>query len=1461
MLFLDTKFKHMKTTSHPGKRFFRDLYLWPPLFFFMLYSLCGYAQQGVSINTSGAPADSSAMLDVSSASKGLLIPRVSLASINDLSTITNPAVSLLVYNTNAAMAGGAIGFWYFDGTVWVQALGPQGPPGADGSADAWSLTGNAGTFPWVNFIGTTDSSDLSVKTNNILRSRFTRKGQIEIFNTGESVFLGEEAGKSDDLTNNQNVFIGYKAGNKNTTGHENTAMGHQSLFNNTVGNYNTAVGYQTLWFNSAGSLNTAMGENVLYHNTTGNSNTAIGFDALYQNTSGSDNVAVGKNVLFSNTTGGNNVGIGGDALSSNSTGSSNTAVGRFALQSNTSGYSNMAAGDFALNANTTGYRNTASGSSSLYSNTTGHENTAGGFWSLYSNTEGNWNTANGYASLYWNIAGSYNTAGGGNALNYNTTGSYNVAYGMQALMNNVAGSRATAVGFSAMLNANNTADLFENHSVAMGYEALRGSASAAANTGNNNTAVGYQTLLSNSTGNNNTALGDQALNSNTTAYSNTGLGRYALKNTSTGSQNTAVGQSAMLSNSNGYLNVALGDGSLLSNSTGYSNTGAGTSVLYHNLSGNNNTALGFESGFNSTGSGNVFLGNQAGYNETGSNKLYIANSSTNPPLIFGDFSVGKIGLGTISPAQRLDVQGGNINTSANLMTGGTARVDASGNLINIGNITATGASIYTSGAGTLLALHGGNSSTAAGGAVAISAGTGVSGAAGSDVSVNAADASGIATGGKITLTGGTGGYFGGSGAYVSINGGAPNYGPGGNLILSGGLQGPGNTWDPNRNGSVILAINGAEYMRLDGYRDGYQGFVGIGTSTPSTKLDVNGVITATGGNSTQWNNAFGWGNHAAAGYLTTETDGSVTNELQVLTISNDTIFLTNGGYVKLPAGFDGQYSSLTGVPTNVSTFTNDAGYLTSLSETDPQVGTNTTNYHSRWDGSALVTSSVYDNGNVGIGTTITDARLQIKPTAEAGYTLRLLSQSYDDRYVSIWRGTDGGVIDVVGPAVNPPVHLGFYIAGSEKVRITNAGYVGIGTPTPNSLLHVSNSSNTLLQVGDSALLSGSDNNTGAGSAGSVTITGGSDLMGTGTSAGSLTLRAGAWGGTDRAKIVIKSVGIGGTGGGIMISGGYNTAGTISVGRRIYNGSPAGAVVITGGEGASNGNGGSVTLAAGAGSGDVSYRGGDVFIKAGAGISPSPPGNILFKIADVSVAKIDSTGKIGIGTTHPGAKLEVNGTVKITDGTQGSGKVLTSDADGLASWNSITGAETKVTAGTNVSVTGTGTTSDPYVISSGSSSHYIGESYGGGIVFYVYDNGQHGLIAATSDQSTAIKFGYNAVFTMAFADGLYAGRSNTNLVIAGQSIDDGTSYAARLCNEYTATMGGVTYGDWYLPSKHELNLLYQQRVIVGGFSTNNYWASNEYVTNMQHAWYQNFGTGNQNIDNKVATACVRAIRAF
>ncbi|PHS03712.1 MAG: hypothetical protein COA88_15330, partial [Kordia sp.] len=60
-------------------------------------------------------------------------------------------------------------------------------------------------------------------------------------------------------------------------------------------------------------------------------------------------------------------------------------------------------------------------------------------------------------------------------------------------------------------------------------------------------------------------------------------------------------------------------------------------------------------------------------------------------------------------------------------------------------------------------------------------------------------------------------------------------------------------------------------------------------------------------------------------------------------------------------------------------------------------------------------------------------------------------------------------------------------------------------------------------------------------------------------------------------------------------------------------------------------------------------------------------DLVFGTNSITRVRIKNDGNVGIGTDTPGAKLDVAGTVKITDGTQGAGKVLTSDANGLATW--------------------------------------------------------------------------------------------------------------------------------------------------------------------------------------------------
>ena len=160
---------------------------------------------------------------------------------------------------------------------------------------------------------------------------------------------------------------------------------------------------------------------------------------------------------------------------------------------------------------------------------------------------------------------------------------------------------------------------------------------------------------------------------------------------------------------------------------------------------------------------------------------------------------------------------------------------------------------------------------------------------------------------------------------------------------------------------------------------------------------------------------------------------------------------------------------------------------------------------------------------------------------------------------------------------------------------------------------------------------------------------------------------------------------------------------------------------------------------------------------------------------------------------------------------------------------------------------------------------IGNAYQGGIIAYLFQEGDsgyvagemHGLIAATEDQTTADEVEWGCYeFTGAEGTAIGTGAQNTLDILAGCSED---GIPAKLASDYEVTVDGVTYDDWFLPSKDELNLLYLNNEAVGGFAGTSYWSSSAYDS--ANAWRQGFAGGTQLSNDNNSTARVRAVRAF
>jgi hypothetical protein len=187
------------------------------------------------------------------------------------------------------------------------------------------------------------------------------------------------------------------------------------------------------------------------------------------------------------------------------------------------------------------------------------------------------------------------------------------------------------------------------------------------NTSHSNNAFGFETLI-NSSGGYNCAFGNNALQKNTTGSLNSAYGTRALENNTTGSRNIAIGHRSVGSNIAGIGNTALGYGALTS-STGNDNIAIGQITPRHLVTGNSNIFIGNETAVNLyNGNYNLLLGNVRLNNSATTNKLagnnlektvIIADGHGNQKMLMSRGGNIGIGLGNnIIPRNRLDIGGG-----------------------------------------------------------------------------------------------------------------------------------------------------------------------------------------------------------------------------------------------------------------------------------------------------------------------------------------------------------------------------------------------------------------------------------------------------------------------------------------------------------------------------------------------------------------------------------------------------------------------------------------------------------------------------------------------------------------------------------------------------------------------------------------------------------------------------------
>jgi hypothetical protein len=1322
-------------------------------------------------------------------------------------------------------------------------------------------------------------------------------------------------------TGTLNAAFGYYTLLLNTTGFSNAAFGVYALEKNTEGNANAAFGAGAMRYNTLGINNTSIGSSTLSSLTTGSYNTAIGSTANVSDGALTNSTAIGYGALVnaSNTIqlGNANVtdvktvgklttgvitypnidGISGQVLSTTGSGTltwttltgvssqtitttslnspfdfevltgyngssldirtaENLANGEGSLVSNTDGIANVAVGIRTLKNNTIGSANTALGFESLFNNSTGQNNTGIGTYTLRSNTTGNYNTAVGSTALLsntigvnnaslgeWallnNISGSRNTAHGANTIMKNTTGNSNTGIGFNALFNSIDGNRNTAVGEGALYTLTNG-----SFNTTLGY-----AADVAFNNLNNATAIGYyaQVTASNSIqlGNGNITDVKTAgkLTTGAVTYPNLhGTNGQVLSTTGTGTLTWTTPTTTDLSNITGVLSIAKG--------------GTGTSTQNFVDLNTNQTVSGFKTFSNGASFNGVYIG--IGNNSTGT------LATTN--LAIGPYSLNANTTGTSNISIGQSTLAANISGSYN-----------SGIGYNVLSYNTTGNFNAAVGFQSMFRNTSGSLNTATGVVSLNSNTTGVSNTA-------------IGYSALATNTIGNNNTAVGHEADVASN----------NLNNATAIG----------NGAIVNTSNTIQLGNTDITDVKTAGKLTTGAVTYPNTHGINGqVLSTTGAGTITWTTPITTDLSNITGVLSIAKGGTGTSTQNFVDLTADQ---TIAGNKTFSSGALALGLSNRGANTSVLSFpsTDDPAFISHY--TAGNVGRM---FFSAGDDATVD----YFAFGYGLLNSFTE---KLKIYADGRLTAPV---DANINGLTIGKGNNSSLIGntIIGNTALASNSVGQYntAIGNTSMRFNISG--NANTAVGNEALQSNTSGSLNIAVGANALqtnTSGSENTVVGNSAMYLNTTGAkntalgyyalrSNTIGAeNTATGDMALYANTEGNFNTANgswaLYANNVGSYNTSFGHN-STTYNTSGNrnTSVGAfSLYKSTNASNNTSIGAYALQNNNTGSGNTSTGANSmydnsiGEYNTANGfeslkrntsgtnNTSIGAFSGLTNST-GNDNTSIG-ASALYAHSTGNFntavgsnalfydqtGVKNTAIGYKADV-ASPDLTNATAIGSEAVVGESNTIALGNpfvtkvitagtltagTVTYPNTHGTSGQILTTTGSGT-----LTWTASVTHYVGEVYGGGIVFYIYDNGQHGLIAATSDQAVNIRWNAGTnTNTIALADGLGAGKKNTATIIASQGYGDGQTYAARACNEYSVTSGGITYGDWYLPSKYELNLLRDAKNVVGNFYGFFYWSSTE--INQSTAWGQYFDTTTlQSAGDKVSydTNRVRAIRSF